>query len=71
LHIQTPIEKGLTRANTDVTGRGRWVARPETVYHVDGCVWQLFRDPAALMAEMTSLVAQRTGANTATPAVSP
>jgi Zn-dependent protease with chaperone function len=30
-----------------------------TAYQPDGYVWQLFRDPAALMAEMTSLVAQR------------
>ena len=29
------------------------------VYRADGYVWQLFRDPPALMAEMTSLVSQR------------
>jgi len=42
-----------------------------TVSHVDGCVWQLFHDPSALMAEMTSLVAKRTGTNAATEAAAP
>lgn len=37
----------------------------------DGFVWQLFGDPAALMAEMTSLVASRVGADTGTSVDTP
>jgi len=40
-----------------------------TVYRADGHVWELFRDPAAIMAEMTALVAQRVGAAAAVPIV--
>ena len=36
------------------------------VYQADGDVWQLFGNPPALMAEMTSLVAERVCANVGT-----
>jgi Zn-dependent protease with chaperone function len=38
--------------------------------HRTGMVWELFRDPAGLMAEMTALIARRVAERTAAPAES-